>query len=34
MSKLIEDGILKLPDEEQERMEYNYVKNKLELAGY
>ena len=34
MEKLIENGELQLPDEELERMEYNYVKNKLELAGY
>ena len=34
MERLIENGELQLPDEELERMEYNYVKNKLELAGY
>ena len=34
ISKKIEEGFYQLPDEELERMEYSYVKNKLELAGY
>lgn len=34
ISKLIENEVYSLPDEELERMEYSYVKNKLELAGY
>ena len=34
ISKLIENGVYSLPDEELERMEYSYVKNKLELVGY
>lgn len=34
ITKKIEQGILKLPDEEKERNEYWYVKNKLELLGY
>ena len=34
ISKKIEAGFYQLPDEELERMEYSYVKNKLELAGY
>ena len=34
ISKRIEAGFYQLPDEELERMEYSYVKNKLELAGY
>ena len=34
ISKLIENEVYSLPDEELERMEYSYVKNKLELVGY
>ena len=34
ISKKIEEAFYQLPDEELERMEYSYVKNKLELAGY
>ncbi len=34
ISKLIDNGKLKLPDEEQERNMYWYVKNFLELNGY
>lgn len=34
MQKLIEEGTLKLPDEEKERQMYWYVKNYLELNGY
>ena len=34
IEKLIDSGDLKLPDEDLERMEYSYVKNKLELAGF
>lgn len=34
MTQLVEQGILQLPDEEMERREYWYMKNKLELAGY
>lgn len=34
MQRLIEDGELKLPDEEKERQMYWYVKNYLELNGY
>ena len=34
MQKLVDDGILELPDEEQERNMYWYVKNFLELNGY
>ena len=32
--KLIEDKVMQLPDDELERMEYEYVKNSLELEGY
>ncbi len=32
--KMLEENKLKLPDDETERMQYEYVKNKLELAGY
>ena len=34
MKKLIESGKLKLPDEEDERNQYKYTKNFLELNGY
>ena len=34
IAELIDSGDLKLPDEDLERMEYSYVKNKLELAGF
>ncbi len=34
LNSKIEKGELTLPEEELERMEYWYVKNKLELAGY
>lgn len=34
ISKLIDEGKLRLPDEEQERRMYWYVKNLLELNGY
>lgn len=34
ISKLLDDGKLKLPDEELERQMYWYVKNTLELNGY
>ncbi|MCI9063380.1 MAG: oxygen-independent coproporphyrinogen III oxidase [Clostridia bacterium] len=34
MQKLIDEGTLKLPDEELERNMYWYVKNTLELNGY
>ena len=34
IEKLLEQGKLKLPDEEQERNMYWYVKNTLELNGY
>ena len=34
MEKLVREGKLKLPDEEQERNMYWYVKNFLELNGY
>lgn len=34
LEKMIEQGILKLPDEELERQMYRYVKNFLELKGY
>lgn len=34
MTRKVEQGILELPDEEKERNEYWYVKNKLELLGY
>lgn len=34
MAKLLEEGKIKLPEEEQERSMYWYVKNTLELNGY
>ena len=34
IAELIDSRDLKLPDEDLERMEYSYVKNKLELAGF
>ena len=34
IAELIDSGDLKLPDEDLERMEYSYVKNKLELTGF
>lgn len=34
MEKLIEKGILELPTDEEERKQYQYVKNMLELEGY
>ena len=34
ISKMIDEGILKLPDEEMERQMYWYVKNFLELQGF
>ena len=32
--KMLEEKNLNLPSEEEERYQYHYVKNKLELAGY
>lgn len=34
MEKLIEKGTLELPTDEEERKQYQYVKNMLELEGY
>lgn len=34
IEKKLNNGELQLPDEEQERMQYKYVKNYLELQGY
>lgn len=34
ISNMINEGIFKLPEEEQERMEYKYTKNYLELNEY